>query len=131
MSLNHGQLDSLTQELDRRYRALIEEVRDALDVPEHQQYIELIDRGPVDSADKAIGDELADINLAVIDRHVRELRDIEAARVRIGHGGYGSCVDCGNDIGFERLQAYPTAKRCLACQQQRERLYAHEATPKL
>lgn len=131
MSLKHVQLDSLKQELDRRYRTLIEEVRDALAAPEHQQYIELIDRGPADSADKAIGDALADINLAVIDRHVRELRDIEAARVRIGGGGYGSCADCGKDIGFERLQAYPTAKRCLACQRQRERFYAHEPTPRL
>jgi RNA polymerase-binding transcription factor DksA len=32
------------------------------------------------------------------------------------------CVDCGASVGYERLEAYPTAKRCLACQQ------AHEKT---
>lgn len=126
MSLTRSQLSQLAQDLDRNYTSLLEEVRDELATPQHQQYIELIDRGPADSADEAIGDALADINLAIIDRHIREIRDIEAARARIRDGSFGSCVDCGNDIGFERLRAYPTAKRCLACQQQRERLYAHE-----
>lgn len=126
MSLNQSQLSKLTKNLDRSYQLLLEEVRGELAAPEHQQYIELIDRGPADSADAAIGDALADINLAIIDRHIRVIRDIEAARGRIADGSFGTCIDCGNAIGFERLQAYPTAKRCLVCQQQRERLYAHE-----
>lgn len=126
MSLNQSQLSKLTKSLDGDYQSLLEEVRNELATPENQQYIELIDRGPADSADAAIGDALADINLAIIDRHIREIRDIEAARVRIKDGSFGVCIDCGNAIGFERLQAYPTAKRCLTCQQQRERLYAHE-----
>lgn len=126
MSLNQSQLSKLTKNLDRSYQLLLEEVRGELAAPELQQYIELIDRGPADSADAAIGDALADINLAIIDRHIRAIRDIEAARGRISEGSFGACIDCGNAIGFERLQAYPTAKRCLVCQQQRERLYAHE-----
>ena len=128
MSLNQSQLSKLTKILDRNCNSLLEEVRDELETPEHQQYIELIDRGPGDTADEAIGDALADINLAIIDRQIREIRDIEAARGRIKDGSFGTCVDCGNEIGFERLQAYPTAKRCLVCQQQREKLYAHEGT---
>ena len=128
MSLKQSELSKLVKNLDGRYQSLLEEVRDELAMPEHQQYIELIDRGPADSADAAIGDALADINLAITDRHIREIRDIEAARVRIKAGSFGSCIDCGNAIGFARLQAYPTAKRCLVCQQQRERLYAHEGT---
>ncbi|MCM2307370.1 MAG: TraR/DksA family transcriptional regulator [Sulfuritalea sp.] len=128
MSLKQSQLSMLTKNLDRNYKALLEEVRDELETPQHEQYIELIDRGPTDSADEAIGDALADINLAIIDRHVRDIRDIEAARVRIEDGSFGTCVDCGDEIGFERLQAYPTAKRCLGCQQQHEKLYANERT---
>lgn len=128
MSLNQGQLSKLTKHLDRNYTSLLKEVRDELETPEHQQYIDLIDHGPADTADEAIGDALADINLAIIDRHIREIRDIEAARGRIKDGSFGACVDCGNEIGFERLQAYPTAKRCLVCQQRRERFYAHERT---
>lgn len=126
MNLKQSQLSALKKELDRNYKRLVEEVRQELETPQHQQYIELIDRGPADSADEAIGDALADINLAIIDRHVRELRDIEATRERIADGSYGTCIDCDNAISFERLQAYPTAKRCLVCQQQNERLYADQ-----
>jgi RNA polymerase-binding transcription factor DksA len=61
----------------------------------------------------------------------QELRDIDAARARLKNHSYGICMSCGDDIGFERLRAYPTAKRCLPCQQQRERTYAHGGTPTL
>ncbi|MGX6566661.1 TraR/DksA C4-type zinc finger protein [Cupriavidus necator] len=55
------------------------------------------------------------------------LADIDAARARMQHGQYGACIDCGEPIPFSRLQAYPTAKRCTACQSRRERLYARQA----
>lgn len=124
MGLGQTQLSALAQQLETSYEALLKEVREALDTPLHQQYAELIDRGPGDSADKAIGDALAGINLAIIDRHIGEIRDVEAARARVADGTFGTCSDCGNEIAFARLQAYPTAKRCLVCQQQHERLYA-------
>ena len=38
-----------------------------------------------------------------------------AADVR-AHGGYGMCEDCSRPIGKERLEALPTATRCVACQ---------------
>ena len=131
MAPTKTQLSKLERKLDRQYELLLEEVRDALEKSENQQYVELIDRAPADSGDQATGDALADLNLAIIDRHVQEIRDIEATRVRIRDGGFGTCIDCGGDIGFERLLAYPTAKRCFVCQQQHEKTYAHEANPKL
>lgn len=131
MALVKTQLAKLERELDRQYGLLLEEVRDALEKSENQQYVELIDRAPADSGDQATGDALADLNLAIIDRHVREIRDIDATRVRIKDGSFGNCIDCRAEIGFERLLAYPTAKRCFACQRQHEKTYAHEANPTL
>jgi RNA polymerase-binding protein DksA len=113
MALTKIQIAKLERALDQQYRSLIEEVRDALEKSENQQYVELIDRAPADTADQATGDALADLNLAIIDRHVQELRDIEASRARVAHGAYGSCADCGADIAYERLLAYPPAKRCI------------------
>lgn len=52
---------------------------------------------------------------------VGEVRDIVAAEERVAAGRYGICIDCGDDIGYERLKAYPSAKRCLSCQQHREK----------
>jgi DnaK suppressor protein len=131
MALSKPQLSELTTRLDCRYASLLEEVRDALEKSENQQYVELIDRVPADIGDQSVGDALADLSLALIDRHIQEIRDIEAARSRIKDHRFGICIGCGQEIGFERLVAYPTAKRCVACQQQRERTYAHERTSTL
>ena len=131
MILTKAQLSKLAARLGKRYASLLEEVRDELEKSENQQYVELIDGVTGDIADQSISDELADLSLAIIDRHVQELRDIEAARARIKKGTFGICEDCGDAIGFERLLAYTTARRCIACQQQRERTYAHEGTPTL
>jgi DnaK suppressor protein len=129
--LTKTQLSKLERKLGEQYDSLLEEVREALEESENQQYVELIDRAPADSGDEATGDALADLNLAIIDRHVREIRDIEAATARIKDGSFGTCIDCSGDIGYERLLAYPTAKRCFICQRQHEKTYAHEANPTL
>jgi len=131
MPLTKAQFTKLGRTLDKQYWSLLEEVRDALEHSENQQYVELIDRMPADIADQASSDALADLNLTIIDRHVREIRGIEAARLRLAEGGVGECIDCGADIGFERLLACPTAKRCRDCQQLHERTYAHEGNPTL
>ncbi|HUH91771.1 MAG TPA: TraR/DksA family transcriptional regulator [Casimicrobiaceae bacterium] len=131
MAMSRFQLSKLALLLDKRHALLLEEIRDALEKGENQQYIELIGRVPADIGDQSVGDALADLNLAIIDKHVAELRDLEAARARMKDSTYGSCVECGGDIGYDRLLAYPTAKRCLRCQQQRERVYAHPGTPTL
>ncbi|UCH50057.1 MAG: TraR/DksA family transcriptional regulator [Betaproteobacteria bacterium] len=110
---------------------LLEEVRDELEASENEQIAELLGHTPPDSADFSFADALADLNVAMVDRHIHQIRDIEATRQRIAAGRFGICVDCGTEVDFDRLMAYPTAKRCLRCQQQRERLYAHESTPKL
>ena len=45
-----------------------------------------------------------------------ELGDIEAALARMDGGTYGQCTECGMTIAPARLNAYPTAKRCIDCQ---------------
>lgn len=131
MALTQIELSKLVKALDERYASLLEEVRDELEQSENQQYVELIGRTPADSGDESVGDALADLNLGIIDRHIQEIRDIEAAKARIKDQSFGTCIACQADIGFERLLAYPTAKRCIVCQQQREKTYAHAGTPKL
>jgi DnaK suppressor protein len=131
MFLSGTQMAELGGLLDRRYELLLGEVRDALEHSENQQYVELIDRVPADIGDQSVGDALADLNLAIIDRHIQEIRDIDAARVRVKEGGFGICIDCSQEIEFARLRAYPTAKRCLVCQEHREKTYVHEGTPTL
>ena len=131
MALSELQRSQLNALLEERYALLIREVREELERSENQQYVELINRSPADIGDQSVGDALADLNLAIIDRHIREIRDIEQARARIAEHRVDVCSDCGQEIEFRRLLAYPTATRCVTCQDQRERTYAHESTPTL
>lgn len=84
-----------------------------------------------DAEEDALADLLVDVNLAEISRDVQEVRDIDAAQRRILLGTYGSCVDCEEPIDWARQDAYPTAKRCLSCQQQYERTRVSASTPSL
>jgi RNA polymerase-binding protein DksA len=130
-TLSQAQLDQLVEQLNAERRALLQEVRAELENSGDQQRIELLNREPGDSGDESLATSLADFNLTMMDRQITELRDIEAAFARVKAGEYGVCVDCGQDIEFPRLKAYPTAKRCLQCQEKRERTFAHGGRPKL
>ncbi len=124
------QIEELTLRLTDRTRALALQIREELAASDTQHYRDLA--GTVtDIADESLASALIDMDAAFIDRHISELRDIEAARDRMRKGVYGVCIDCDDAVDYERLAAYPTAKRCVRCQQQRERVYAHEGTPTL
>lgn len=43
------------------------------------------------------------------------LSEIEAALDRIKNNTYGICDECKCDIGIERMQALPYARRCIQC----------------
>ena len=81
--------------------------------------------------DDALADTAAEMDVAMAIRESQELQDIEAALARIAEGSYGICTDCGGDIGRARLKAYPTAERCLPCQEKNERLRGQVHTPRL
>jgi DnaK suppressor protein len=72
--------------------------------------------------DEAVADLESAIEIAEIERDVRELREVEGALARIHEPEYGVCADCGEDIPFTRLAANPAAARCTACQTRAERL---------
>jgi DnaK suppressor protein len=74
---------------------------------------------------------LADVNLAIIALHINEIRDIEVALLRIAGDTYGICINCDSQIGYERLQAYPAAKRYHNCQRLHEQRPAAEGQPTL
>ncbi len=124
--LTQDQLDQLVMQLKRDYQTLLSEVHEELENSGNQHRIDLLNREPGDSGDESLATTLVNLNLTTLDRHVQEIRDIEATFRRVTDGEYGACVDCGVDIGFDRLRAYPTAKRCIVCQEKREKLYARE-----
>lgn len=61
-----------------------------------------------------------DLEFALDEHDTGELRMLDAALERIRVGTYGLCIDCGDAIAPERLQAAPEAPRCVACQRTAE-----------
>ena len=77
-----------------------------------------------DIGDDSVAALVTDLDHSMLQRHVELIRDIDSALSRIREGQYAICIDCGDDIGVDRLSAFPTAKRCIACQQRHERTFA-------
>jgi DnaK suppressor protein len=125
-ALNRSQIDELVMQLKRDYQTLLGEVREELENSGNQHRIDILNSEPGDSGDESLATSLVDLNLTTLDRHIQAIQDIESTVQRVKNGEYGVCIDCGDDIAFNRLHAYPTAKRCVVCQEKRERLYARE-----
>ena len=119
-ALKQSQLDQLKTQLKTQYQALLGEVHEELENAGNQHQIDLLNHEPADSGDQSMANELAGINVATLDHHIRDVRDIEDTFKRFKDNSYGACIDCGEDIAFDRLQAYPTAKRCIVCQETHE-----------
>jgi RNA polymerase-binding protein DksA len=52
---------------------------------------------------------------AIENSEIHEIHQIQEALKRISEGTYGICVHCGEDIDPKRLEALPTATRCISC----------------
>lgn len=52
---------------------------------------------------------------AMLDAANDRLSAVDSALARVDDGSYGACTMCGKPIGAERLEARPTAERCIDC----------------
>lgn len=68
-----------------------------------------------DVDDAAVASLETSLNIAAIERDMRELRAAEQALQRLSSEGYGICTDCNAEIPFDRLHASPIASRCIVC----------------
>lgn len=128
--LTAQQLSTFRKQLKDRFTALREELRQEMLASDEEHFVDLAGRVN-DLEERAVADLLVDLELDEIDRHVDEVRDIDAALIRIAEGNYGVCIDCNEPIPTARLQAYPTAKRCLNCQTAHEKEPLEPATPSI
>ncbi len=65
-----------------------------------------------DRASERQGDEV----LEALSLHdAAEIREIDAALLRIANGTYGVCTTCGEEIALERLSALPATPFCMRC----------------
>lgn len=130
MPLTRKQLEEFEGLLRQRRRQLVTELLEDVARARDESFADVAGQ-VTDPGDEAIADLLSDLDNAEVARDMRTVRDLEAAIARIVDASYGICADCGDDIGLQRLRAYPTALRCIKCQEVHEKTFAHRGEPRL
>ena len=113
-----------TEKLKARLLARQAELSEALNnyIAEHEgkltaeSFIEVADVG-----EKSVDDFLKEMDVSYVTQEVKEIQAINAALRRMGEGTYGQCTECGTNIAVARLDANPSAERCIECQTRYER----------
>jgi len=90
--------DQLMQEVDRTVHHLQDE---AANYP--------------DPADRATQEEEFSLELRTRDRERKLIKKIDSTIELIAQDDYGYCESCGIEIGIRRLEARPTANKCIDC----------------
>lgn len=68
-----------------------------------------------DISDQATYEENLSLHVRHCERDQNLIRKIDSALQLIQHGDYGYCLECGIEIGYERMIARPTADMCIEC----------------
>lgn len=107
--MTEQQLQQLKQQLIDEKEAILK----GMALHEHDaniDEIEGVDNHPADQ-----GTELADeyVEQALDEQRDEDLEKIDAALAAMEQGTYGTCIVCGENIPYERLEVLPTALTCV------------------
>jgi RNA polymerase-binding protein DksA len=130
MTLTQQQTAEFRTRLRERATQLRSEIRSVLERSSEESHVRIAEQAR-DMEDDSFSNLIVDVNLAEVDRDAAELRRIDGALLRLNAGSYGSCVNCGQTIPLQRLDAEPTAQRCVNCQELYEKTHAGVHTPSL
>jgi RNA polymerase-binding protein DksA len=114
------QRENLQRLLASRAETLREEIASALRASGDSRALSLANHLE-ELDDAAVADLESALEIAALERDVRELRAVEAAAECLHTPDFGLCADCGAEIPYARLDVNPVATRCVPCQAREER----------
>jgi DnaK suppressor protein len=76
---------------------------------------ELGQDGVADIGDMSANAYSRDVLFNLSETQRQQIRDIDAALVRIVQGEYGVCMQCGEEIAPRRLEVRPFSRYCIDC----------------
>jgi RNA polymerase-binding protein DksA len=130
MPLSEAERNELQSLIEERRQELLLEINRGVERVRDDNYNRIAGEAP-DSGDEALASLVADTENAEANRDMRELQELDHALRRLAAGDYDTCAECGDDIPFARLRAYPGATRCVPCQSQFEKTHNRPAEPTL
>ena len=128
--LSQNQLLHFKTTLRDRGDQLRDDIRSTLARSADETHVRVAEQAR-DMEDDSFSNLIVDLNLSEIERDVDELRRISSALRRANDGTYGLCQDCDVVIPTGRLEAEPTALRCVRCQEIYEKTHAVGNMPSL
>jgi len=104
---------------------LIKIKQETLQMLEVNQKFSFEDSGELSSYDNHFADSATELDerekqTMVCENAKRILEEVNEALVRISDGIYGVCIDTGENISYDRLEALPYAKRTVEAQEKLE-----------
>ena len=106
--------------MDERFARELDEISAVAARARDERRQEALAGRPAEQLDAVLAEITQAADYAVVRQDAQDVRDIIAARQRVAAGAYGVCIDCGKAVAYERMLAYPTAKRCIGCQREHE-----------
>ena len=110
-------MTTTSSHLTARQRTKLRTMLDEALTDHHEQYdhsTAILDGLSNGSGGEASVEE-RDLALLAAQRAREGAADVDRALARLDDGTYGLCESCGRPIPFERLEALPHARYCVAC----------------
>ena len=113
--MNTKQLEFFKNLLEQRKSALANGAADTV--------VEMTDDDETfpDPNDRASLESERNFTLRIRDRERKLISKIDKAILRIEHGSFGICEECGCEISARRLEARPVTTLCIECKEEQER----------
>jgi RNA polymerase-binding protein DksA len=128
--LGQQETSDLSARLRERATQLRNEIQETLERSSEESHARIAEQAR-DAEDDSFANLMVDLSYSDVQRDVDELRRIDAAQRRLQEGSYGICLQCGMEIPRARLEAEPTAVRCINCQELFEKTHLGASTPSL
>ncbi|WP_404449707.1 TraR/DksA C4-type zinc finger protein [Sutcliffiella horikoshii] len=117
---------TLTKDKQKTLQTKLEKMKESIEKKQESSILDESLRESTGEITTGIGNHLAEGNAERVEREQEQtfeqideklLGEIEEALARIEDGTYGTCVDTGEEIPYERLEALPYAKRTAPAQE--------------
>ncbi|TYS70847.1 hypothetical protein FZC76_02830 [Sutcliffiella horikoshii] len=117
---------TLTKDKQKTLQTKLEKMKESIEKKQESSILDESLRESTGEITTGIGNHLAEGNAERVEREQEQtfeqideklLGEIEEALARIEEGTYGTCVDTGEEIPYERLEALPYAKRTAQAQE--------------
>jgi DnaK suppressor protein len=114
-SSNNGD-ETIRQRLLSKREELVNDLAKNREVTE-----ETVDESAQDMVDRATSAYTREFAYTLSETDIKMLTLIDEALERLGHGAYGTCLNCSQPLEEKRLEAVPWARFCLDCQELQDR----------